>query len=125
MASRKRIPAKTRQAVYLKYRGRCAYCGEQIAYKEMQVDHQIPLHLDGEDNEGNYMPACRACNYYKSTMPVDKFREQVRTLPERLRAHFIYRLARKYGIVVEMPKEIQFYYETTGAYKIPEFLKGD
>ena len=28
-----------RQQVYEKYGGHCAYCGRQIEYKEMQVDH--------------------------------------------------------------------------------------
>ena len=32
------INKKTREAVYQKYGGRCAYCGRAIAYKDMQVD---------------------------------------------------------------------------------------
>jgi len=28
--------------IYSKYNGRCAYCGEEIQLKDMQVDHIIP-----------------------------------------------------------------------------------
>lgn len=28
-----------RQSVYEKYEGHCAYCGEHIDYKDMQIDH--------------------------------------------------------------------------------------
>ena len=31
-----------RQAVYAKYNGHCAYCGCEIGYKDMQVDHIEP-----------------------------------------------------------------------------------
>lgn len=34
---------KTRLKVYEKYGGHCAYCGEAIEFKEMQVDHIKPL----------------------------------------------------------------------------------
>lgn len=31
-----------RLKVYNKYGGRCAYCGREIEYKDMQVDHIVP-----------------------------------------------------------------------------------
>lgn len=36
---RKAISQKTRKAVYEKYGGHCAYCGCELDYKDMQVDH--------------------------------------------------------------------------------------
>ena len=36
---RKPIPKKVREQIYEKYYGHCAYCGCEIEYKEMQVDH--------------------------------------------------------------------------------------
>ena len=41
--NRKTIKKSEREQVHLKYHGRCAYCGKKIAYKDMQVDHLIPL----------------------------------------------------------------------------------
>ena len=32
-----KIPKKIRELVYAKCNGHCAYCGREIAYKDMQV----------------------------------------------------------------------------------------
>lgn len=40
---RKPIPKSVRKQVYAKYNGHCAYCGCELEYKDMQVDHVIPL----------------------------------------------------------------------------------
>lgn len=111
-SKRKAIPKKVREKVYKKYNGHCAYCGCEIEYKELQVDHVVSVYWHGGDSEiENYMPSCRACNFYKSTMPLEKFREHLLTLPHRLESEFIYRIAKKYGIVVEEDKPIKFYFE--------------
>ena len=39
MSKHKAIPKATREAVYRKYNGHCAYCGCELEYKDMQVDH--------------------------------------------------------------------------------------
>lgn len=63
-----------RQQIYDKFGGCCAYCGCEITIKEMQADHVVPLYLGGADDISNLYPACRACNHYKSTFDVEKFR---------------------------------------------------
>lgn len=111
-----------RQQIHQKYGGRCAYCGQEIALKDMQVDHFIPqnavtcyrsyathaeVHCDG-----NYMPACRSCNNYKSSMRLETFRkaieEQVKVL-RRDRPTF--RLAERFGLIECKPKPVVFYFE--------------
>ncbi|WP_347293106.1 HNH endonuclease signature motif containing protein, partial [uncultured Alistipes sp.] len=74
---RKPISTAERKRVYEKFGGKCAYCGQPITYKEMQVEHMEPLALGGADSMENYMPACRICNHYKHTLTVEKFREQI------------------------------------------------
>lgn len=112
VVKRKAIPKKVRLQIHEKYNGHCAYCGCDLEYKEMQVDHMESLYWHGgSDNISNYMPACRMCNFYKSTMTLDKFREQLQTITDRLENEFIYRLAKKYGMVMESKKPIQFYFE--------------
>lgn len=39
---RKAIPKSIRMTVYQKCNGHCAYCGSNLEYKDMQVDHVIP-----------------------------------------------------------------------------------
>lgn len=112
--ARKAIPQSVRKAVYQKYGGRCAYCGCELEYKDMQVDHVTSVYWNngGNDSE-NLMPACRMCNFYKSTFSIDEFRDRLQTLTDRLEKAFIYRLAKNYGIVVEQKEPIRFYFEKT------------
>lgn len=113
---RKKISKSMRRAVYKKFGGRCAYCGCELEMKDMQVDHLEAVYVAEfrgkpvDDSLANYMPACRQCNFYKSTMSVEDFRKQVASLHERLAKFFIYRLAKKYGMVEEKPM-ISFYFE--------------
>jgi len=112
-----------RQQVHAKYNGHCAYCGIDIAIKDMQVDHlipqwrcdskQYPAAIDQVHCEENYMPSCRSCNNYKSGNPLDVFRESVAsqiTILRRDRPTF--RLAERFGLIECKPKEIVFYFET-------------
>lgn len=84
MNKRKAISKKVRQSVYLMYNGHCAYCGTEIAYKDMQVDHATPLRIGGADDISNYMPACRSCNHYKATLDVEGFRKYLSEIHKRL-----------------------------------------
>lgn len=108
----KPIPKAVRQKVYEKYDGHCAYCGKPIEYKEMQVDHIQAHYLGGADEMDNYNPACRMCNFYKGTMSIDRFREELRKLQERLEKVYIYRLALRYGLVEEKENKVVFYFES-------------
>ena len=65
MEKRRRLTPVERRAVYDKMGGRCAYCGEQLNYEDMQVDHVVALRSKGEDDLANMLPACRSCNHYK------------------------------------------------------------
>ena len=73
--SRKPIPKRIREQVYQKYNGHCAYCGCELEYKDMQVDHVASVYLyNGTNDIDNLMTSCRMCNFYKSTYSLDDFR---------------------------------------------------
>ena len=108
---RRKLSKAQRLNVYNLFGGRCAYCGKPIAYEDMQVDHVVPLHNGGADNESNYFPACRMCNFYKSTLTIEKFREQLGLLKVRLEKDFTYRLALKYGLIRECNRPVEFFFE--------------
>lgn len=114
------INKKTREAVYQKYGGRCAYCGRAIAYKDMQVDHFRPLRVWNEadgaaDDASNLMPACRMCNHYKRANSLEVFRRYIAEIPRKLRSDYIYKIGVAYGNVVENEKPIEFFFETEEA----------
>lgn len=109
---RKKISKAERRQVYEKYDGHCAYCGKKIDYKDMQVDHKIPLRLGGADDMSNYMPACRSCNHYKRGNSLEGFRKLVEDIPKKLeRDSYIYRVGLDYGLVEPHKMNVVFYFE--------------
>lgn len=122
------INKATRNQVYNKFKGHCSYCGREITLKEMQVDHAHPKHLghfyessamkevykckgDNVDALENLMPACRRCNHYKRGDNIEGFREKLLTLHERLSRNYIYKVAKDFGIAIEVPFDGLFYFE--------------
>ena len=122
MQKRKTIPKKVRLEVYEKYDKHCAYCGKLLEYKDMQVDHLIPVQRERfkkyseEEIEcfKNYMPACRRCNHYKRSSSLEAFRKMIEEIPTKLyRDNYIYKVGLYYGIVSAKDKpKIKFYFET-------------
>lgn len=111
-----------RLLLHEKYNHKCAYCGCDLEYKDMQIDHiesvyanmDIGQTMTTEEmySEKNLMPACRQCNFYKSSMDLETFRKRLTTtLMENLQKTFQYRLALKYGLIEEHIEPITFYFE--------------
>lgn len=112
MNKRKAISKKTRTTVYLMYNGHCAYCGRQIDLKDMQIDHAKPLRIGGVDDISNYMPACRSCNHYKSTLDIEGFRKYLSDIHKRLMRDSIpYQVGERFGIVKHVSDDVKFYFE--------------
>lgn len=117
---RKTIPKKVREAVYQKYDGHCAYCGKKIDYKEMQVDHLIPIQRErwkkGSEEEiecfENYLPSCRRCNHYKRAHSLEVFRKYIEEIPAKLyRDNYIYKVGLDYGLIEPHEHKVTFYFE--------------
>lgn len=122
MSKHKTIPKKIRLELHNRYNQKCAYCGCELAYKDMQIDHinsvyvNNDLHNNMTEEEmysvSNLMPSCRQCNFYKSTMSIDDFRTRLTTtLMDNLKKNFNYKMALKYGMVTEDIQPIRFYFE--------------
>ena len=127
---RKRLSKDTREEVYAKYNGHCAYCGKEIDIKDMQIDHMIPfansmygseedrekveqMIVDGTiDDIDNLMPSCRSCNFYKGGCGVESLRKKILTqLEHSCRSTFQTRLAMQYGMITYTPWDGKFYFE--------------
>jgi hypothetical protein len=117
---RKTIPKKVREAVYNKYDGHCAYCGKKIEYKDMQVDHLIPVQRERfkkyseEEIEclENYFCACRRCNNYKRAHSLEVFRKYIEDIPKKLyRDSYIYKVGLDYGLIEPHEHKVKFYFE--------------
>lgn len=111
-AKRRRLSARERKQVYDMFGGRCAYCGCQVTFRGMQIDHKIPLRTGGEDTIENMYPACRSCNHYKHTLDVEGYRTYLQRIPERLmRDSVAYLAGVRFGLVKPAGKKVTFYFE--------------
>lgn len=112
---RKKLSKAERIRIYDKCNHRCAYCGCTLEYNDMQVDHAQPLRCGGADEEVNMLPACRSCNHYKATFTVEKYREYIEGIPERLSRDYIpFAVGKRFGIVKENHKPVVFWFEELG-----------
>jgi len=131
---------KDRELVFNKYSGRCAYCGEELQ-KGWHCDHleacrRIVKSIKVEEPEGifprfkyvdkligysnpdanhidNYMPSCPSCNINKHGDSIEEFRKLILGFMKHLNEiNTQYKIAKRYGLVVEDIKPIVFYFET-------------
>lgn len=113
MNQKRKQPSKAvRQQVYQMFDGRCAYCGQPIAYEDMQVDHVVPVVKGGANAVENYLPACRMCNFYKSTYTVEYLRKMLSKIPQELKKDIRFRLAVAYGLIKVTDRPVKFFFET-------------
>ena len=114
---------KQRLEVYNKFNGHCAYCGKEIEYKDMQVDHQIPqrrakrgrnkVSLEVVEDPNNLFCSCRRCNHYKRAHDIETFRRYIEEIPQKLANEYIYKVGADYKLVQYYPRKIKFYFEMT------------
>lgn len=100
-----------REQVHRKYGGHCAYCGQVITIKQMQVDHVWPKCLGGNDDITNLAPSCRQCNHYKRADSLQGFRITMKTLHERIQKIYIHKVAVNFGMASIAPWDGLFYFE--------------
>ncbi|MGW8195172.1 MAG: HNH endonuclease [Desulforhopalus sp.] len=48
--------------------GLCHYCGSKVAYKDITMDHLVPLARGGRSTKDNLVPCCKDCNNRKKSM---------------------------------------------------------
>ena len=114
-----------RLKVYNKYNGKCAYCGKDIEYSKMHIDHIIPKQrgfnsfeaeqhgiTKGTDKFDNLNPSCASCNISKSTYSLDVWKTELKLKKNRLRRDVTnVRILESFGILEFNNKNILFYFE--------------
>ncbi len=121
---RKAIPKKVREEVHKKYGECCAYCGIDLEYKDMQVDHIIaqkmfPIvsrrqDLDYHvDHMCNLNPSCRVCNNFKHCLSIEGLRRELGKQIKRAKKYSVnFRMAEKYGQLEINETPIIFHFES-------------
>jgi hypothetical protein len=123
-----------RQKIFNKYGGRCAYCGCELQ-KGWHVDEIEPIRRNWEYVEGkdgyntvkrytdcihperlhidNQNPSCASCNINKHSESLEQFRKNIAAYMKHLNEISTqYKIAKRYGLVVETGKPVMFYFET-------------
>ena len=123
---------KTRDLVYEKYNGLCAYSGTLLEY-DWQVDHVIPKRLfyygvvDGDpDHIDNLVPAQRLINHYKGGLSLSEFKgmswlgnlhkkidkpKNPRTEKSKKTKEYICKIAGYFGVTPDKPFDGIFHFE--------------
>lgn len=122
---------KDRALIYQKYGGRCAYCGCQLE-DGWHVDEVEPIRRNHRYDKrkgkwvgdgtslhperltlANQVPACPSCNINKHSYSLEEFRALIAGFVRSLNRDSVqYKVAKRYGLIVETDRPIQFYFET-------------
>lgn len=130
------ITKEQREELRMKFGGRCAYCGCELAVKGWHADHVeavfrvleqdmkakekglFKLKATGEvfnksaDCLDNLNPACAPCNLLKTTYSLEMFRKQIALQVERGRKSSVnFRTAERFGLIELVEKPIVFWFE--------------
>ncbi len=83
----KRVGVKfSRENVYTRDKGRCAYCGTKIKRSEATYDHVVPRSQGGPTRWDNIVIACLPCNQQKGGRTPQEAGLRLRVQPERPRS---------------------------------------
>lgn len=101
-----------------KYDTKCSYCGIKLTEDNFQIDHIVPLRRKmgncerGKDCIENYNPCCASCNSSKSSMDLEKWRDELgKKLMSLERDSPTYRLAKRFKLIKESRSPIIFHFE--------------
>lgn len=134
------LKKKQRQVVWEKSGGRCWYCGCELPERGWHADHFEPVLRQSEivrvpvgnrfthkivptgevswperDKVANMVPACSACNLFKSAFSVEFFRKEIEAQIERARRSSVnFRTAERFGLIEAKPKPVVFWFEAQG-----------
>lgn len=105
------LSKQKRKRVYTKFNGHCAYCGTEITYENMQVDHIVSRSNGGTDDINNLYPSCGMCNLFKGPLNLKLFRREIKKQTESICNHYQVRMALAYGLIQKTNTEVSFYFE--------------
>ena len=60
--------------------GKCHFCGRKVPFKELTMDHLLPLACGGRSTKDNLVPCCKQCNNKKKSMLPLEWEEYMESL---------------------------------------------
>ncbi len=74
-------PPLTNQALFVRDRGTCLYCGNQFSDSDLTRDHVHPVSRGGHDTWDNVVAACKRCNHFKGNRLLEECGLELLALP--------------------------------------------
>lgn len=60
--------------------GLCYYCGKKFKFKQLTMDHLVPLARGGRSTKDNLVPSCKKCNTKKQSMMPLEWEEHIENI---------------------------------------------
>lgn len=64
------------QQAWIECNDKCVYCKQPLSWKKFHLDHVIPLDRGGPNNGSNIACACETCDWDKSNMLIEEWKEK-------------------------------------------------
>lgn len=94
------VNKKTRELIYNKYNGKCAYCGVDLV-NGWNVDHINPVVFGGTNDLENLNPSCRHCNNYKCHCDLEAYRKQLHKMLNQ-KVEYLFKSKTKMQVSINM-----------------------
>lgn len=69
--------------IFIRDGGTCHFCGKELLFKQVSIDHYLPKSKGGSDDIFNLVCSCRRCNKYKKSSVPEDYKEVMLDLFKR------------------------------------------
>lgn len=102
----------SRENIFLRDSYQCQYCAETFAYKDLTLDHVMPVSRGGPKSWQNLVTACHKCNHKKGNRTPSEAQMPLLCKPAPL----------KWTPQLDMKARIQYSEEAWSAYLVHHFV---
>lgn len=100
-------PILSRETLFYRDKGRCAYCHGELTTHNITIDHVIPKDKGGKNGWLNSVAACQRCNAKKDNNdPVGKWKPNNRIYEPTI--HELFDARREFPIVIDDEKWLDY-----------------
>ncbi|KAJ48979.1 hypothetical protein BD780_000658 [Clostridium tetanomorphum] len=71
------IPNKNKYYIYTRDNGKCYYCGKNLKYNNITLDHFLPKSKKGTTDIFNLVTCCKFCNKLKGNRIPENYEETI------------------------------------------------
>lgn len=105
-----RMQVVTKGNIYNRDNFTCQYCGEKLTYRQLTVDHVIPVSRGGKNTWENLVACCQPCNRYKDDRLLSEIPNmKLKKIPRPVTVHTARQVLRNQGVNDPIWQKYLFY----------------